>query len=420
MTVGAVPDEHELDALRQRGDQRADDLIAAFVQARGISDPKELVQRLIREHRTVPDNEQIPELRAYFDDPVALPAWVDLAVLREGQEFFRTFGVHIASALFSASLPMSYTGVSGAQVLMRTAELVSNTRRRLAQTGQMLLDVMGANDPRDAQPFAPDTAAYRAPHGVRLFHAAVRHLLRTDPQYDEAALGVPVNQEDLLGTLLVFTVVVIESLEHFGVPFSDAERDAYVHVWLTTGFLLGIEPALLMSRTSAADTPMQWDELCAMRDAITQRQAGPSASGQDLMHALLKEEARSFPPGLRGLPCACTRALLAPVYCDYLGVPQAGWTRVLLQPLPLVNKLLFRRRYYDLSGWLFARVTRGMYRDWIGAAEKGDANAHPWRYGPIARAWKLEPVHQRASRVARHPVAVAKRRRTNGTAFAAR
>ena len=59
-------------------------------------------------------------------------------------------------------------------------------------------------------PFGPDTYAYRAPHGVRLFHAAVRHMLRNDPTYDRAALGEPINQEDLLGTLLAFTVVVID------------------------------------------------------------------------------------------------------------------------------------------------------------------------------------------------------------------
>ena len=231
-----------LDALQGHGDPVADAVVADFVQVRHITDPQYVVLQLIQHQRRLPPAEQIPSVRAYFDTPVPLPPWADVAVLRRGQEIFRVFGVHIASALFCASLPMSYAAVDGSQVLTRTAELVSNTRRRLAHTGEMLLDVMGANDDRAALPFAPGTHAYDAPHGVRLFHAAVRHLLRNDAEYQRVQPGEPINQEDLLGTLTVFTVVVVEALQRFGVHLDAAQRDAYVRVWLTAGYLLGIEP----------------------------------------------------------------------------------------------------------------------------------------------------------------------------------
>ena len=92
----------------------------------------------------------------------------------------------------------------------------------------------------------------------------------------------------------------------------------------------------------------------------------------------------------------------------------------MLQPLPLVNRLLFNRRYYDLSGWLFARVTRSLYGNWIAVANADTDGGHPQRYRPVWRAWNLEPATERAQRVVLHPVRVSKRRRTLGTAFAAR
>ena len=151
--IGSPLTDAELADARRRADPVADAIVSDFVLSRGIVDPQYLVQRLIAEHRTLPESEQIPSVRSYFQDPVPLPEWAEPELLREGQRFFRTFGVHIASSLFCASLPLSYTAVDGSVVLALTAELVSNTRRRLAQTGEMLLDVMGANDERDAPPF---------------------------------------------------------------------------------------------------------------------------------------------------------------------------------------------------------------------------------------------------------------------------
>jgi hypothetical protein len=407
-----------LTSLRGRADPTADAVVADFVRAHGDTDPRFLVRELIAHRRTLPPERQIPSVRAYFEEPVALPAWAEPDVLRRGRAFFNTYGVHIASALFSASLPMSYTAVDGTQVLVRTAELVSNTRRRLAQTGEMLLDVMGANDDEGATPFAFDTASYRAPRGVRLFHAAVRHMLRADAGYDVARLGEPINQEDLLGTLLSFTVVVLDALERYGVPLDADDRDAYLRLWLTAGFLLGIEPDLLHSRRGAGDTPLAYDEMCELRTRIVHRQAGPSDAGRELMRALLAEQQTSLPVVLRGLPSAMTRSLIGPTYSEYLAVPRARVAALLLRPLSLVNRLLFGRVYYDLFGWISAKIARNMYRAWIARSDGSSPN--PWRYDRVIAPWKLTPVTTRARRVCAHPTRALRERKDAGTAFAMR
>ena len=193
-----------------------------------------------------------------------------------------------------------------------------------------------------------------------------------------------------------------------------------MRLWLTAGFLLGIEPGLLSSRADGADAPLRWAELVALRDAIARRHAAPAESGRLLMDALLAEESGAMRFGFRGLPCTCTRLLIGSEYSAFLGIPAADWTRFLLRPLPLINRVLFHRRYYDQSGWLFAKVTRSLYSKWIADAAADSTTVHPWRYEPIRRAWNIEPVAQRAQRVVRHPVAVTRRRRTLGTAYAAR
>ena len=139
------------------------------------------------------------------------------------------------------------------------------------------------------------------------------------------------------------------------------------------------------------------------------------------MAALLEEESEPLPFPFRGLPGACTRALIGTEYSEYLAIPPAGWTRFLLQPLPLVNRLLFNRRYYDLSGWLFARVTRSLYGNWIAVANADTDGGHPQRYRPVWRG--VEPRTgdgTRANASCSIRSRVRKRRRTLGTAFAAR
>ena len=53
-------------------------------------------------------------------------------------------------------------------------------------------------------------------------------------------LGVVLNQEDLLGTLLTFTITVFEVLETFGQSWTADEQDAYLHLWDLVGAHLSI------------------------------------------------------------------------------------------------------------------------------------------------------------------------------------
>ena len=222
-----LSDDH-LDYLRTIGDRPVDVQVARLTTNRG-QEPRDFVHELIANN--------FPADETLYGDK-ELPGWArNEKALETGRHFFETNGLLIANALFFASLPYSYTAARGSQVLTRSAELTTgNTTRRLAETGQMLRDLMHGHPGKCA--LTEGTRGFAAARGVRLFHAAVRHMIMTDPvsSWDVDKLGMPVNQEDLLGTLVVFTVVVVRALETMGVDVTSKQgRKEHATRTCTTG-----------------------------------------------------------------------------------------------------------------------------------------------------------------------------------------
>jgi hypothetical protein len=390
-----------LDRLRGLGDSEADERVRRFVADTGL-DPRQFLGVLVEYgvgaeemKRGFEATDAVSTVHGakvdscYAEDLVSLPAWADEDQLRQGQEFFRDFGLEIASGLFSAALPMSYTATRGAQVLTRTAELVSNPERRIAETGQMLLDVMAAKD-ASLPPLSGDTFAYKAARGVRLFHAAVRYWILNDPatKWDVERLGVPINQEDLLGTLAAFTVVVVESLEKMGVSVDDEERDAYLHLWLVVGHLMGIDYELLLPRDFPADEqPLVYGDVRRLRDEILRRNAGESREGPILMSALADAMARSMPPPLKTLPRALTRHLIGTEYADLLDVSSTRWMDFAVSAMRPVALALTPLTRVGPFGKLADSATRKMFGFWI---QTWRGERPRWRFEWARERWRIE------------------------------
>ncbi|MDQ1521679.1 MAG: hypothetical protein QOI55_2752, partial [Actinomycetota bacterium] len=141
--------DESLDVLRGEADPDADRFVEAHCAdvATPYRNARELVTHLIRAG-TTDDTDLFTILER--DRPV----WVDDDELAAGQRFLEDRGIEIASALFTAALPLSYTAGRGARVLVTTAELASgNLNRRIAETGQLLADLM----PEGGSPIETDT-----------------------------------------------------------------------------------------------------------------------------------------------------------------------------------------------------------------------------------------------------------------------
>ena len=263
------------------------------------------------------------------------------------------------------------------------------SKRRIAETARLLLAVMTP----DGNALAPGSRGYDAALAVRAFHAAMRCMLRDRAPWNSPPKETPINQEDLLGTLTTFTVIVLESLERMGIHVEPAERDAYLHAWLVVGHLLGIDYDALRPRTNdlrfnPGEQPLTYFEMQLVRDSIFRRQAAASPSGQILARALLDMMENALPRVLRPLPPAAIRRFIGDDDADLLGIPPAGPLRVALDAIGPVGATadwfaqgrFLRPRLEDMTAELF--------RQWIAPAPDLWGTA---RLPGFERRWHLGP-----------------------------
>jgi hypothetical protein len=313
-------DDAFLDGLRSVGDPEADAVISGLFA--GTADATSAFRALVVEQHEQMD----PVLAAYLSEKNDPPSWASETRVAAGQECFASWGSHVFTALYAAALPSAYACWRGVQVLGLTARLETDAKRRLNETAQFHLDVM-----------EPGGLAYGA-RGfsdvlhVRLMHAAVRWLIEHDPRVQwEPAWGTPINQEDLLETLLTFTEIVFEVFDRTGIVYTEAEADDYLHTWSVIGYHLGVRPDLL---------PLTRAQTSVLMPIVRRRQFAASQSGQELTRALLDQGRSLTPPGLRGLPATTLRFYVGDEAADLLGVPAADWTRILFGPLADVSRRL--------------------------------------------------------------------------------
>lgn len=301
-----------LDRKRQLCDEVADGPVATVFESGGVRAVNEIMKTLVRSDQMLPA--ELPdELESYLNETLAMPDWADERKIARGQRLFETWGVQISLCLFCASLPASYAAAKGVKVLEMTARLDTEPRRRIMETGQFVMDVLSVGGLDD------DGKGRRAIQKVRLMHAAVRHLIRArdeirpglwNPQW-----GRPINQEDLAGTQMTFSWLVLRSLPRLGVPLSREDVDAYLHLWNVVGYLLGIAEDMRVR---------DFDDASALAGAIRRRQFAASPEGRAMTSALLTLLDEMTPGYLFDdtLP-PLIRLLIGDDVADIIGVPRS-------------------------------------------------------------------------------------------------
>ncbi|MEZ4829308.1 MAG: oxygenase MpaB family protein [Bacteroidia bacterium] len=265
-----------LDQARMRTDPAADTVIEHVMAVYGAQKAREIFDILIR-NVDIP-LEQLPaETHAFFAQHQTLPAWADRDQIALAEKVFLDHGPKFLVFLYYKSLPTLYACKNGAAVLTHTGRLaidregLSKFTRRIAETGQFLLDVMTKDGLSDGG------KGVNAILKVRLIHAAIRHFVLLG-EWDTAAKGKPINQEDMAIALMTFSVSLIDALPKFGLDLTEGEAAAFMHTWKTAGHILGLESALL---------PDSLAEGRFLHDRILSRQAGPSEEGRLLSQALI-------------------------------------------------------------------------------------------------------------------------------------
>jgi len=256
----------ELEAMRSEKDDLGDAAFDALsTLAGGSHDPDVLATTFASMLRDESEKDLPDELRALKDN-MTPPAWLDWNAIEKGQLLFLKHTGSSAFGLLYFSLIGGFSAPKIVKTLDETGYLTSGTRdatwRRLNETFSMVVACM--DSPASLQ---PGQDAWLSILRVRLLHSRTRlRILRSKKGWDTKEFGVPINQEDMMGTLLSFSANVLESIDRiatFGVrewmptwvtrlahstglpsvsPVSHDEQMAYLHLWRYIGHLVGVRP----------------------------------------------------------------------------------------------------------------------------------------------------------------------------------
>jgi hypothetical protein len=307
-----------LDAARQVGDPHIDAVVADYLAGCGGAALGPALGALFG---TTGLPEAHPLVRAYLarvDEP-APGALGDPARIERGQRMFGRLGPELLLVLGSCSLPLAFACGNGVQAIHRARRLKDDPLRRLYDTAQMVVNAMQVGG------LARGGIGWRSARKVRLIHAVIRHQVQRDPAAPwSASWGTAINQEDMAGTLLSFSVAALHGLRRIGARISRAEGDDYVHAWSAVGRLLGVDERLLVDREADA---------MALALRIGARQIRATPEGKQLAEQLLEAVGSLLP--VPGYALSLTHYFLSNTafgddVARVLELAEPDWTRALV------------------------------------------------------------------------------------------
>jgi hypothetical protein len=316
-------DDTFLNPYRQIGDVSADSVVEKLASQQGKAGLGALMSRLS-------DTEDLSvahypaEIQDFFEVHRHLPVFANAKQIARATAFFWRFEQQIALVLACYSLPYCYAAANGAQVLWLSARIKNDTQRRLEETGAFVFGAMNERDWANGQNVVRVLK-------VRLMHAVIRYFTKHAPQWN-SDWGLPINQEDMAGTNLAFSYIVIRGLRKMNLSVSYQEEEDFLHLWNVIGHLLGVQPTLL---------PDNLLEAYQLDKQIAKRQFKASEAGQGLTKALVKTlEIQTSKYTLKGIKNVPLYYFLGKEVAELLNVkepldaPLTEWT------MPIMSRLM--------------------------------------------------------------------------------
>ncbi|MFE1314781.1 oxygenase MpaB family protein [Streptomyces sp. NPDC058755] len=332
--------EASMDALRNAGDELADATVAALFERGEVGTFNTLMRYVSTAGVPLPDG--LPDVaRDYLEATRVPPAWVDWAEMEKARLFFIDNSVHISTALSFASMPACYVVPHVAKLLSATHGL-KYPSKRMAETGQFTVYLMQPDAFEAGSRFIP------AAQKVRLLHASIRHHLRRENRWDTGLLGTPINQEDMIGGQMLFSMLVLDSLHRLGIHMSQEGAEAYYYAWRVVGAMLGVDQDAV---------PKTLDEARHFLDRYMIRHMGPSEEGAHLTRQLI-DLYEEVVPGTFFDPVvsALIRHLVGDTCADWLRVPHTPWDTVVKAVPHLLGVLETIEDRSPLGAWALDRL----------------------------------------------------------------
>ena len=259
--------------------------------------------------------------------------------LANARALFQRSGFGVPLVLFASSLPQCYAVPYGARILLASGRLTTNPLRRMIETAQFIFDVLspdGLVEVSDvevnkalAAKQTPPGRGLRTARKVRLLHAAVRKLVAGTP-LQAGDPPIRVNQFEMIGTLMSFSVLVTDGLRALGLTVSETEADDWFFLWRQVGKALGVAEPVGFKLDTAADGAEFFEH--------TRSDWGASAEGAQLARVSLDVLKQSLPGDeFDGIGPTLVRHLAGERCADLLSVEPSDWTQFLINSSPLVE-----------------------------------------------------------------------------------
>lgn len=268
-----------LDKLRLIQDPIADQAVRILIQF-----PENI--SLINNWKEIPSvypRDFHPELVVFFDFYKSMSLNVPNKIIERGQEFFDKKGDLYLAMLGFYSLPYCYAFADGAQVLVRSKRILDSIGERLGETGTFIMEIFKPGA------FLSSNKAFLVCAKVRLIHAFSRYFVEKYGVDWNSDFGKPINQEDMIGTNLAFSLIVLRGWRKLGYKVTSEDTDLVLNYWNWIGNLMGIQTEYWPSNSK---------EAFELEKSIRNRHLRTSQAGISLINALKNYYQKTIPDPL--------------------------------------------------------------------------------------------------------------------------
>lgn len=259
--------------------RHSDPIADALVDATSRWEPGRLFREVEHAVCQGDDSAAPSELHPLLEQAGTIPAWVDFERVDRGGAFFLSTHLVGGLVLGARSLILGYAAPAGNKPLVMSGRLERGVNRRLAETSRFVVDVTRPGN------LTPGGAGVASALKVRLIHAKVRRMIARVGEWDEE-WGSPINQHDMMGTVILFSLVLLQGLEKLGLHPTAQESEDYIALWRYVGYLLGVEQELLPATRAEAERTQGFIDLT---------QAAPDDDARRLTRAFLDASASDDP-----------------------------------------------------------------------------------------------------------------------------
>ncbi len=289
-----------LDQARLTTDEPADELVSRFFSSGRM---KDLYQTLSANTDDVANSSGGNDITDFMLGGTEEPAWYSAEKIESGQAIFAEYATEIMTLLGAYSLPYCYAGSPGNKALYLSEKMRKNPGKRLFDTAEFVISVSTSGN------LTRNKIGLIQINKTRLIHAIARAY--TFKYGWNMQWGAPVNQEDMAGTNLAFSYIILNGLRKSGITLTEKQNEDYLFLWRYIGYQNGILEDLL---------PANYLEASQLTNVIKRRNFTHSKEGKELTRELLDYYRKVAPSSQANFVESQVRYYLGEKISAYLGL----------------------------------------------------------------------------------------------------